>query len=158
MKINPELDLILEKDLDISAEKAWKAWTTPELIREWFCPRPWKVIEARIDLRNGGEFFTVMQSPEGDKFPNVGCILDFTPNKKLIWTSALQEGYRPVPPQEGELLFTGEIYFEEKNGKLKYTAIAKHRNQEDKRRHEEMGFHDGWSKVSDQLVELMKSK
>jgi uncharacterized protein YndB with AHSA1/START domain len=34
----------------------------------------------------------------------------------------------------------------------RYTAMAIHRDEAGRKRHEEMGFHDGWGKALDQLV------
>ncbi len=48
------LELIL--DLDAPREKLWRCWTEPKLLEKWFCPKPWYVTDARIDLRPGGEF------------------------------------------------------------------------------------------------------
>ena len=75
MTFNPELDLQFERIVDVPREKIWAAWTTPKLLMPWFCPLPWKTIECEIDLRPGGIFRTVMQSPEGQRFPNSGCYL-----------------------------------------------------------------------------------
>ena len=58
---------------------------------------PWKVTECQIDLTPGGQFRTVMQSPEGEAFPHIGCYLEIVPNEKLVWTNALQPGYAPAP-------------------------------------------------------------
>lgn len=66
VKINPALDLILDRTIDVPVELVWKAWTEPEHLMPWFCPVPWKTIECEIDLRPGGRFMTVMQSPEGE--------------------------------------------------------------------------------------------
>ena len=74
--VDAKLDLILERILDVPVEAAWRAWTTPELIYEWFCPKPWKVVECDIDLKPGGQFRFVMQSPNGKKVPNLGCFLE----------------------------------------------------------------------------------
>jgi uncharacterized protein YndB with AHSA1/START domain len=41
------------------------------------------------------------------------------------------------------------------NGRTKYTATAAHWTAEDKKTHEEMGFHEGWGKCADQLAELL---
>jgi uncharacterized protein YndB with AHSA1/START domain len=38
----------------------------------------------------------------------------------------------------------------------KYTAVAMHSCEEDRKKHESMGFEEGWGKALDQLVELMK--
>nr|WP_295902352.1 SRPBCC family protein [uncultured Bdellovibrio sp.] len=160
MNIDPKLDLVLNRELNISPEAAWRGWTTPELICKWFCPEPWKVTEAQIDLRPGGLFRTVMQSPEGQQFPNVGCILQVEPNRKLVWTDALLPDFRPVAtPQSGAgLNFTAFILLEPlPNGRTKYTAICKHKDEADRKKHEEMGFHEGWGICADQLEKLMKS-
>lgn len=154
--INPKLDLVLNKILDITPEQAWKGWTTPELYSEWFCPKPWKVVEARIDLRPGGEFFTVMQSPEGQQFPNTGCILEVIPGKKLVWTSALLAGFRPA--ENVEMGFTAVILLEAHGSQTKYTAIGIHGNEQDRNKHNEMGFEEGWGICADQLEKMMKEK
>lgn len=155
MNIDKDLDLVISKTLDISPEQAWKGWTTPELFKEWFCPKPWKVTEARIDVRPGGEFFTVMQSPEGHSFPNTGCILEVIPGKKLVWTSELHKDYKPA--NNKEMGFTAILLFEAQGNQTKYTAIAKHGNAEDRKKHESMGFVEGWGIVADQLAETMKA-
>ena len=36
----------------------WRCWTEPELIRQWFCPKPWNLVEADFDLRPGGRMNT----------------------------------------------------------------------------------------------------
>lgn len=157
LKINPQLDLVLERVIDVPPELVWKAWTTPELLMPWFTPAPWKTIDCEIDLRPGGIFRTTMQSPQGQEFPNAGCYLEIVPNQKLVWTSALEPGYRPSNAAEGPFLFSAAILLEPHgNGGTKYTAIAIHRDEAGKKQHEEMGFHAGWGKALDQLVEFVK--
>jgi uncharacterized protein YndB with AHSA1/START domain len=154
MTINPKLDIVLKKELDLASELVWKAWTTPELICKWFCPEPWKVIEARLDLRPGGIFSTVMQSPEGEKFPGTGCILEVIPQKKLVWTSTLLPDFRPADTKD--FTFTCVITLEGHGDKTSFTAIAMHKSEEDRQKHVEMGFEQGWSICADQLVKVMK--
>ena len=38
-----------------------------------------------------------------------------------------------------------------------YTAIAMHRDEAGRKKHEEMGFHEGWGQVLDQLVAYVKT-
>lgn len=155
---DPKLDLRLEKIAEISPELIWKAWTTPEILMKWFCPRPWKTVECEMDLRPGGIFRTVMLSPEGQKFPNLGCFLEVLPNKRLTWTDALLPGFRPVevPASGAGFLFTATIQLEPHARGCKYLAIVKHRNEADRKQHEEMGFEQGWSICLDQLIETVK--
>ena len=55
-------------------------------------------MDCEIELRPGDMFRTVMHSPEGRDFPNVGCYLETVRPEKLVWTTALGLGYRPRPP------------------------------------------------------------
>lgn len=152
-KPDPKLDLVLERDVDVSPELVWAAWTKPEHIPHWFVPAPWSITECEIDLRPGGAFRTVMRSPEGEEFPNVGCYLEVVPTRRLVWTDALLPGYRPSE----EPFFTGIIAMEPRGSGTHYTAVAIHRDETGRKKHEEMGFHEGWGTVLDQLVTYVKS-
>lgn len=154
MDFNPELDLKLERTTDIPARLIWEAWTNPELLKQWFCPHPWQTTACEINLVPGGAFGTTMKGPEGEEFSGTGCYLEIVPNRKLVWTDALLPGYRPAEKP----FFTGIISMEESNDVTKYTAIARHRDAETRKQHEEMGFEVGWGLAFDQLVELMKGR
>lgn len=153
---DPELDLKLERTVDVSPSLVWKAWTEPEHVVHWFTPAPWKTVECEIDLRPGGRFFSVMESPEGERFPNVGCYLDIVPNERLVWTSSLEPGYRPRSKAE-DMPMTGIITMRPSGEGTLYTAMALHRNTEDRKKHEDMGFEYGWNAALDQLVAYMKT-
>jgi uncharacterized protein YndB with AHSA1/START domain len=152
-KPDPKLDLVLERVIDVPRELVWAAWTKPEHVSQWFTPRPWTVSDCEIDLRPGGIFRTVMRSPDGKEFPNVGCYLEVVPNERLVWTDALLPGYRPSEKP----FFTAIVTLEVQGTGTKYTAIAIHRDEAGRKRHEEMGFHSGWATALDQLVAYAKT-
>lgn len=156
---NPKLDLVLERVVDVPRELVWKAWTTPEYLKKWFTPAPWKTVDCEIDLRPGGIFRTVMRSPEGTDHPNVGCYLEVVENEKLVWTDALEKGYRPstTPNDCIDSFFTAIIMLEPHGRGTKYTVIALHPDEEGRKRHEERGFQDGWGTALDQLVAFVKT-
>jgi uncharacterized protein YndB with AHSA1/START domain len=43
------------------------------------------------------------------------------------------------------------------DGDRRYRAVAVHPSPELRKQHEEMGFHEGWATVLDQLVEVAKT-
>lgn len=137
------------------------AWTIPEHLKKWFTPVPWKTVDCEIDLRPGGMFRTVMRSPEGQEFPNVGCYLEIVENEKLVWTNALAPGYRPSNSPGAmpcdTFFFTAVIALEPRGNGTKYTALVIHGDEDARKKHEEMGFHDGWGKALDQLVAVAKN-
>lgn len=158
MKIDPKLDLVLERVVPVSPELVWLAWTQPEHLKHWFTPKPWTTVECEIDLRPGGIFRSVMRSPEGQDFPNLGCYLEVIPNRSLVWTDALEGGFRPSRAAEHlGFRFTARINIEPHAQGAKYTAIAMHSDEAAVKKHEEMGFHDGWGTVLTQLVEYMQT-
>jgi uncharacterized protein YndB with AHSA1/START domain len=154
--LNPDLDLLLEREVEVSPEDVWAAWTRPEQVVKWFTPAPWQTVDCQIDLRPGGAFRTVMRSPEGEDFPNVGCYLEVVPNERLVWTSALAPGYRPLTEAAGEFLFTAVISLERTPKGTRYRALAIHPDAETCERHDAMGFQDGWGAALAQLVDMVK--
>lgn len=160
---DPQLDLLLERVIDVRPELVWAAWTTPEHLMRWFTPAPWKTVECEIDLRPGGIFRTVMESPEGERTPNVGCYLEVVPRERLTWTAALEPGFRPAKqePQTGEGCgvgpFTAVIRMEPHGEGTRYSALALHRTPAECAAHEAMGFHEGWGAALDQLVALART-
>ena len=153
-KLDSLLDLRLERVIDVPKDLVWKAWTIPEYLKEWFTPAPWKTVECRVDLRPGGEFYTLMRSPDGHDNPLNGCFLEIVENERLVWTDALQAGYRPALHP----FMTGVIALETSGSGTKYTATAIHKDQETRKRHDEMGFHEGWGKALDQLIAFVKKE
>ncbi len=150
---DPDLDLLLERVVDVPREFVWEAWTTPEQVVRWFTPPPFTTTQCEIDLRPGGLFRTVMRSPDGEETTNVGCYLEVVENERLVWTSVLGPGYRPRAP-EGGFAFTAVISLESVKGGTRYTALAIHATPAERAEHEEMGFHDGWGTALDQIVAL----
>ena len=93
---NPSLDLVMERIVDVPPDLVWLAWTSPEHLTQWFCPRPWMTPACDIDLRLGGKFRTVMRGPEGQAQDNTGCDLEVIAPSRLVWTGALEPGFRPA--------------------------------------------------------------
>ena len=148
--LNPQLDLILERIVDVPCELIWAAWTTPYLLKPWFCPLPWKTLACEIDLRVGGILSSVMQSPKGQQFDNRGCYLEIIPNQKLVWTNALLPGFRPAKQATAnpdhpceEFMMTATILLEPVSDGTKYTAHVMHAHQEARIKYEQMGFEEG---------------
>ena len=45
----PHLDLEFERFVPVPRQLMWRAWTEPEHLMKWFCPRPWQTTECEID-------------------------------------------------------------------------------------------------------------
>lgn len=147
-------DLVLELTLDALREKLFRCWTDPNLLRQWFAPKPWTITQVDIDPRAGGRSAFTMRSPEGQDYPNEGVYLEVVPNEKIVTTDAFTAGWKPA----GKPFMAAEVTFADLgNGKTRYRAVARHWNEEAKQQHEAMGFHEGWKQCALQLEQLAKT-
>jgi uncharacterized protein YndB with AHSA1/START domain len=151
---DPKLDLVLERVVDVPRALVWEAWTTPKHLKRWFTPAPWTIAECEVDLRPGGHFRVDMRSPDGTESSDIrACYLEVVPQERLVWTDALLCGWRPSPKP----WITAIVTFDAEGTGTRYRATVLHKDEAERRRHEEMGFFDGWGTVLDQMVTLIKT-
>ncbi|MBS0450875.1 MAG: SRPBCC family protein [Proteobacteria bacterium] len=144
-------DLVITRSLRAPRQALWRAWSEPDLLKQWWCPRPWTTEVRAFDLRPGGAFHTFMQGPDGGTSDNPGSFLEVVPQSRLAFTSMLTAGWRPHKPWMG---FTAIITMEDEGNGSRYTAHVMHPDAETSKEHEKLGFFDGWGTVITQLDEL----
>ena len=148
-------ELVLTRIIQAPPHKVYEGWTNPELMKQWFAPKPWSTPVVEVDLRPGGSNLIVMRGPDGAEFPNRGIYLEVVPNRKLVFTDAYTSAW--VPSEKP--FMTGILTFEDAgNGTTKYTARVVHWSAADREAHEKMGFHQGWGQCADQLEALLRSR
>lgn len=153
--VSSDRELMLTRIINAPREKLYAAWTEPELIKQWFTPRPWTTPVVETDLRPGGASYILMRGPDGTEFPNRGVYLEVVPNEKIVFTDAYTEAW--VPSEKP--FMTGTITFEDVgDGKTRYTARVCHWTAADREAHEKMGFHKGWGQATDQLEALVAAR
>ena len=149
--INPKLDFAIERFIDAPAALVWEALTKPEHLKEWYMPREWgRVSRAEMDLRPGGIISIDIVVGEGQDVPNVGCILDVIPMKRLVWTSMLFPGYRPAVFDD--IPITAIMMMESVGTGTRYVFTALHRNEADLETNKASGFYQGTEIAVDQFV------
>jgi uncharacterized protein YndB with AHSA1/START domain len=147
-------ELVLTRFIVAPREKLFRCWTDPELLKQWFVPKPWTIARAEVDVRPGGSSLIVMRSPEGQEMPNPGVFLEVVKNERLVMTDAYTTAWVP----SAKPFMTAIVTFEDLGGgKTRYTARARHWTAEDRETHEKMGFHEGWGICADQLAALAKT-
>jgi uncharacterized protein YndB with AHSA1/START domain len=152
LELDPNTDLSFTRTLAVPRELVWECWTKPEHIRNFFVPAPHKVTAVDIDVRVGGRFNTTFLV-EGNVMDNKGVYLDVVPGERLVFTDAYTEGWKPAP----DPFMTALLLLEDTpDGGTSYTAIARHRNADTRKAHEDMGFFGGWGTVATQLEAYAK--
>lgn len=150
---NPEagegrFDLVISRVIDAPRALVRRAWTEPEHLKKWWAPAPISSPECEMDTRPGGVFRTLMRAPDGTEYPTNGCFLEIVPQKRIVFTDALEAEFRLA----AQPFFTAVITMEDHEGGTKYAARAIHKDDTDREKHEKMGYFEGWGPVIGQLA------
>ena len=136
-----KLELVITRVLDAPPVLVFKAWTQPEHMVRWMGPKGFTAPSAKIDMRVGGQYRTLMRSPEGKDYAFHGVYREIVENERLVFSFAWEEdGERG---QENLVTIT----FAEENGKTRMTfKQAPFQSVEERDGHE-----GGWSEAFDKL-------
>jgi uncharacterized protein YndB with AHSA1/START domain len=94
--------LQVRRTFPASRERVFRAWTDPELLRQWLAPPRGTSPHAEADVRVGGEFRITMRSRASELFARlpgggtdvvhmIGRYLEVTPPERLVFTMGWEE-------------------------------------------------------------------
>lgn len=63
-------EVVMARVVDADRDTAFRAWTDPQQIVQWFGPSGFQIISHEIDIREGGSWRFDMIAPDGTVFPN----------------------------------------------------------------------------------------
>ena len=52
------------REFAANVELVWEAWTNPEILDQWWAPKPYQTKTKSMDFKVGGSWFYAMLSPE----------------------------------------------------------------------------------------------
>ena len=150
-----DLDLTIHRVIRAPREAIWSAWTEPDKLAQWWIPAPLTLSIEALELRPGGAFLTRM-SEDGESYsPHVDAVfLVVEENSRLVFTNAVSSSWHPALPDPVSM--TTEIILGDHEEGTDYQAIVRHGSPEQRARHEELGFFDGWGTVTDQLAKSVE--
>jgi uncharacterized protein YndB with AHSA1/START domain len=141
------------REFDAPVEQVWKAWTEPQLLDQWWAPRPWKAVTKSMDLRPGGMWLYYMLGPEGDR---QYCKVDYetiTPNKFFSGTDAFCDENGNTTNEFPTMHW--DISFTPSGNTTKVEVEITFASQEDLNKIVEMGFKEGFAAAHTNLDELL---
>lgn len=84
--VNESNVLTVNRLIRASPERVFAAWTTPEVIKQWFGPDTCRVLSAEVDLRVGGAYRMEVLSEQHGSVAVRGMYREITPPSKLVYT------------------------------------------------------------------------
>lgn len=144
-----ETELRMTRRLPATPEQVFRAWTSPEEVREWFGPKGMTTPVAEIEPHPGGRYRTLMRDPQGQEYDNIGVIEALEAPRRLV-TRIPEEGGGSMAGARLSLTFTPEA------GGTRLDVAWSHPTPEMRAAHEAMGFERGWGEMLDRLTAFVK--
>jgi len=156
-----EMDFIVDKQtkmVNITKEFAfelslvWDAYTKPELLDQWWAPKPLASRTKVMDFRVGGRRFYAMVSPDGQVLGwAIQKYTSITPKTNFKFFNAFaDENENPeLPGSDWDLTFS------EQDGKTKVSISIYNESLERLEKLVEMGFKEGTMSQLDNLEDLL---
>lgn len=136
-------------DLDL----VWKAWTKPEILDQWWAPKPWKAETKKMDFRPGGYWHYAMVGPEGERHYARADYKSITAKKVFTAVDAFcdEAGVinRDLPQTNWETSFS------ERDGATMVDVKLSFDSAQDMDKMIEMGFQEGFTIALNGLDELL---
>jgi uncharacterized protein YndB with AHSA1/START domain len=93
-----EDEIVITRFFDAPRELAWRAWTEPELVKQWWGPKNYTAPSVAIDLRVGGKYLYCMRSPEGRDIWITGVYREIARPERIVSTDSFADEKGNVVP------------------------------------------------------------
>jgi uncharacterized protein YndB with AHSA1/START domain len=143
--------VFINREFDADLALVWDAYTKPEILDQWWAPKPWASKTKVMNFEVGGRRFYAMVSPEGQERWAVQKYTSISPktNFKLLNTFADQDENPELPGSEWDLTFS------EQNGTTKVSISIFNQSLERMEKMIEMGFKEGFTMTMNNLEDLL---
>lgn len=145
--------LLVERAFDAPVATVWQAWTQPELLDQWWAPKPWKANTISMDFKEGGKWFYYMEGPDGSRHY---CKVDYT----AIVPNSSFSGHDGFADEQGNTLpeppgMDWKCIFKAQGDTTKVEVEVTFASEEDLQKIVEMGFKEGFAMAHTNLDELL---
>jgi len=147
-----DTQILITRDFAAPKHLVYKAYTTPELVKQWWAGRRGTVSQVDIDLRVGGRWRYVMVANRGFEVAFHGEYREIIPNERIV-TTEVYEG-APDPNDEGAL---NTITFSEVAGRTTLTILCDAGSREVRDLIINSGMEGGMQEGMDLLEEIARS-
>ncbi len=150
--VNKETKTVsITKEFDAERDLVWDAYTKPELLDQWWAPKPFSSRTTVMDFKVGGRRFYAMVSPEGAERWAVQKYTSITPKSNFKFFNAFAD-------ENENLQLPGsdwDLNFSEQGGTTTVSISIYNESLERLEKMIEMGFKEGFTMTLNYLEELL---
>lgn len=141
------------REFDAKLQLVWQAWTTAEILDQWWAPKPWKAETKSIDFSEGGYWLYAMVSPEGEKHWSIVNYISIENEKSFTEKDGFCDENGKMNPDFPQNLWKNQFSPKEEQTLVSITLTFN--TLEDLEKIIEMGFKEGFTMGLNQLDELL---
>ena len=147
----PTKTVFINREFDAALSLVWDAFTKPEILDQWWAPKPWASKTKIMNFEVGGRRFYAMVSPEGQERWSVQKYTSITPKTNFKYLNAFADADEnpELPGSEWDLSFS------EQDGTTKVSITIYNESLERMEKLIEMGFQGGFTITLKSLDELL---
>jgi len=159
-------DFVISRVFDAPRDLVWKAFTEPERMKQWWGPKGFKVVAAKMDLRPGGSYHYGMKSPDGMTMWGKFIYREVVPNERLVLINSFSDEVggitrHPMSPTWPLELLSVFTFEDAPGGKTRFTIRWSAHNASTEEQKTFDTSHDsmnqGWGGTLDQLAAYLKT-
>lgn len=145
--------VLVKRTFAASKDGVWSAWTEPELLDQWWAPRPWKSRTKSMAFKVGGRRLYAMVGPNGEEHWALCDYTAISPKNNFECLDAFCDPEGNInmefPRSDWNVNFT------EESGVTTVDIAIRHENLSDLEMIIEMGFKEGFTMALEHLDELL---
>ncbi len=146
----------ITREFGAGRDLVWDAWTNPEILDQWWAPKPFASRTTEMDFRVGGRRLYAMVSPEGDERWSKQEYTAINPNYHFkfdsLFTDAEGNANTDFAASEWDVNFSGD------DETTTVNVVISRDSFDEIEKMIEMGFKDGFTATLQSLEELLTSK
>ncbi len=147
MTIVSDVEIAMSRVFDAPRDLVFRAYTTPEMVAQWWGQRASTTIVDKLDLRPGGQWRYIQREADGTEYAFSGEYREVTPPERLVNTFE----FEPMP---GHVIVDTAV-FEDLDGQTKVTVTSVFQSVEDRDGMLASGMEGGANESWDRLGELL---
>lgn len=100
----PAFEFFIRRAFNAPRARVWKAWTEEKSLGQWWGPKDFEVVSAKLDLKPGGIFHYLLRSPEGQEMWGKLIFREIVPQERLVFIVSFSDaegGLSRHPLHEG---------------------------------------------------------
>ena len=143
----------IQREFNASPELVWQAWTSAEMLDQWWGPNPWKANTKTMDFRDGGYWLYAMIGPNGEKHWSKANYISISPGTSFTAKDGFCDENGIMSTEFPQNLWYTE--FIAKQNTVLADILLTFDTPADLEMTLKMGYQEGFTQCLDQLDELL---